>query len=148
MGTQLTYEWPRPAGSEIFDHYVEYDAISEDCQHVVRIGFCKRSAYGKNRMRVVIWIDGHPHAEFVGADDFEKTGEVLSEIKVPGDIGERICRYPEQPVPERYVMFNITGMPTRIKGSRVRQAWAVVANIANHKTLIALAALRRLERTR
>jgi len=45
-------------------------------------------------------------------------------------------------------MFNIEGLPLRVQNSGVHRAWAVVANIADHKTLIALAALRRLERRR
>jgi hypothetical protein len=73
---------------------------------------------------------------------------VLSEIKIPGDRGERILRYPEQPIPERYTPFNVVGLPLRVQGPGVRQAWAVVANIADHKTLIDLAALRKLERKR
>jgi hypothetical protein len=36
---------------------------------------------------VVIWINDHPHAEFIGADDFDVSGELLSEIKVPGERG-------------------------------------------------------------
>jgi len=148
VGKNYTYVWPPPEGSETFDYFVEYDAIAEDDQHIVRAGFCKRHAYGKNRMRVVIWIDGYPHAEFVGADDFDRSGEVLSEIKIPGDRGERSCRYPNEPIPARYAMFNVEGMPTRVKGPRVRRVWAVIASIADHKTLIILAALRRLERTR
>jgi len=148
VGKNFTYQWPTPAGPEKFDYFVEYLAIAEDGQHSMKVGFCKRPVYGRNRTRVVIWIDDYPHAEFLGVDDFEKSGEVLSEIKVPGDVGERICRYPDEPIPERYAMFNIEGLPIRVKGPGVRRAWAVVANIADHKTLIALAALRRLERMR
>ena len=102
----------------------------------------------KKRIRVIIWIDEHPHAEFFGTDDYESSGEVLSEIKVPGDKGERICRYPDESVPERYSLFNVVGLPLRGQDPGVHRAWAVVANIAVHKTLVALAGLRRLERNR
>jgi hypothetical protein len=37
-------------------------------------------------------------------------------------------------------MFKIKGMPNRIQASYVHNAWAVVDNIADHKTLITLAA--------
>lgn len=144
----FAYQWPTSAGTEIFEFVVEYVAAAEDGQHDVKVGFCRRPAYGRNRPRVVIWIDDYPHAEFLGSDDFEKSGEVLSEIKVPGNRGERICRYPSEPIPERYAMFNVEGLPIRVKGPRVHKAWGVVANIADHKSLIALAALRRLERMR
>ena len=82
------------------------------------------------------------------ADDFERSGDVLCEIKVPSDPGERICRYPEESIPERYSGLPVVGLTTRVTGPAVHNAWAVVANIADHRVLFALAALRRLERNR
>jgi hypothetical protein len=146
VGKNFEFQWP--GGSETYDYFIEYEAIADDGKHNIRIGFCKREVYGKNRIRVVVWIDEYPHAEFLGADDFENSGEVLSEIKIPGDRGERILRYLEEPIPERYAPFNVVGLPLRVQGPGVHQAWAVVANIADHKTLIDLAALRKLERKR
>lgn len=145
-GRNFTYNWP--TGPEAYDYFVDYIAIAEDGKHDIKIGFGKRHTYGRERIRVVIWIDDHPHAEFLAADDFEKSGDILSEIKVHADVGEPICKYPDEPIPERYAMFNIEGLPLRIRGSGVHSAWAVVANIGDHKTLIALAGLRRLERER
>jgi hypothetical protein len=107
-----------------------------------------RPTYGRDRRRIVVWIDNHPHVEFLGADDFGQTGEVLAEIKIPGDKGERMCRYPDEAVPERYAGLSVVGLPTRVSGPGVHQAWAVITNIANHSALVALAALRRLERER
>lgn len=72
----------------------------------------------------------------------------LGEIKVPGNTGERICRYPEESVPERYSGLPVAGLPTRVNGAGVHNAWAVVANVSDHRTMFALAALRRLERNR
>ena len=74
--------------------------------------------------------------------------DVVSEIKVPGNAGERICRYPDEPIPERYSGLPVVGLPVRVSGPAVRNAWAVVANIADHRVLFALAALKRLERNR
>jgi hypothetical protein len=142
----ITYDWPE--GPQIYDFSIDYETVAEDGKHNVRIGFCRKEIYGKERIRVTVWIDGYPHAEFLGADDFENSGEVLSEIKIPGDKGERILRYPEEPIPERYARFNVVGLPLRVQGPGIHKAWAVVANIADHKTLIDLAALRKLERER
>lgn len=145
-GRDYEYKWPE--STETFENFMEYITIAEDKRHTVKIGFGRRPVYGKDRIRVVIWIDNKPEAEFFGAEDFEKSGDLLSEIRIPGDIGERICRYPDEPIPERYAMFNIQGLPLRVQGPNVHGAWAIVANIADHKTLIALAALRKLERRR
>jgi hypothetical protein len=143
-GQNFKYKWPTE--EEIYNYYVEYKTVTATSTHKVRIGYCLREVYGKNRMRVVVWIDGNPQAEFVGTDDFNKSGEVLSEIKLPSKGSTRMCRYPDDVIPERYILFNVVGMPTRIKTSGVHNAWAVSANIADHKTMIALASLRRLEK--
>lgn len=145
VGKDFEYKWPD--GVERFDYFVEYITKDEDGEHKVKIGFGTRPTYGKDRIRVVIWIDNQPQAEFFGTDDFDKTGEILSEIRIQRDGGKvTSCEYPEEPIPERYSMFNVVGLSTRVQGKGVHNAWAVVANIADHKTLINLAALRRLER--
>lgn len=146
-GTRYQYLWPS-GDTETYDHWIEYRAASITGEHSVRIGFGTRETYGASRKRVVVWVDGHPHAEFVGADDFEASGDVLAEIKVPGDTGERMCRYLKEAVPERYSALPIAGMRTRVQAKGVHDAWAVVANFSDHRTLAALAALRRLERDR
>jgi len=144
-GEKFTYKWPD--GDETFDYFVEYEVKAEDGDHKVKIGFGKRETYSMiDRKRVFVLIDGKVYAEFLGADDFEVSGEVLSEIKVPGNVGERICRYPEEAVPERYNMFNVEGLPLRVRSKGVHGSWAVVASIGDHKTLVALAGLRRLEK--
>ena len=102
--------------------------------------------YKKDRTRVVIWIDEYPEAEFVGADDFDLSGDLLSEIKVRG--GQEICKYGNDPVPARYAPFHVVDLKNRIRGKGVMNAWAVVANVADHKMMVALAALRRLEKKR
>jgi hypothetical protein len=93
-------------------------------------------------------VDGYPDARFFAADDFAESGELLSEIKVRGEIGEVLCRYPEDPIPARHAAFRVVGLPTRMAGKGVHHAWAVVANIADHETMIELAGLRMTERDR
>lgn len=144
-GEEFTHKWPD--SEETFDHFVEYEAKAENGDHIVKMGFGKRETYSMvDRIRVLVLIDGKVYAEFLGADDFEVSGEVLSEIKVPGNVGKRICRYPEEAVPERYNMFNVEGLPLRVNSKGVDGAWAVIANIGDHKTLAALAGLRKLEK--
>ena len=144
-GKEFTHKWPD--SEETFDHFVEYKAKAENGDHTVKIGFGKRETYSmEDWIRVIVLIDSKVYTEFLGADDFEVSGEILSEVKVPGNVGERICRYPEEAVPERYNMFNVEGLPLRVNSKGVHNAWTVVANIGDHKTLVALAGLRRLEK--
>ncbi|MEW6118408.1 MAG: hypothetical protein AB1553_16155 [Nitrospirota bacterium] len=144
-GQNYQFKWPS-GHVETYPTWIEYQAVATDGQHKVVIGFGTRQVYGQERTRVVVWIDNYPHAEFFGADDFHVSGEVLSEIKVGGNGGESMCRYPDESIPERYTIFHTVGLPIRVNTKGVHNAWAVVANISDHKTMIALAALRRFER--
>lgn len=145
VGTDFEYSWPKQQ-KEVFEHYIEYIGLFEQGEFVIRIGYTIRNAYGRDRKRVVIWINGYPFAEFVGTDNFEYTGEVISEIKLKHNKTRLMCCYPKDPVPPRYAMFNVQGIPTRVSGKYVHHAWGVVANIADHKTLISLAAMRQFEK--
>jgi len=144
----FNYKWPKD--EEMYNHYVEYIARDDNGgEHTIGIGFGMREVYKRNRTRVVVWIDNHPQIEFFGADNFGETGEVLSEIKAyDEERGEHICRYPYEAIPEPYTNFNIDGLPLRVKEKGVHKAWAIVANIADHKTMIEAAEIRRLERKR
>ena len=114
----------------------------------IRVGFGNRHTYGRDRKRVVVWINGHPHAEFLGADDFSLTGELLCELKVPGKVGQRMCRYPTEDIPPQYAGLSVEGLPTRVAGSGVHSAWAVVVDSSDHKSMIAVAWSRMLDRNR
>jgi hypothetical protein len=144
-GKNFKFTWPGNQ-HEIYTNWVEYQAIVEDGEHTVRIGFGKRWAYGSARVRVIVWVDGYPQAEFFSADDFEASGDVLSELKIHSGKGESMCRYMKDAIPERYTTFNTVGLPARVNAKGVHNAWAAVANISDHRTMIALAALKRLER--
>lgn len=144
-GKNFKFIWPGNQ-KEVYANWVEYQAVAEDATHKIRIGFGKRFVYRIERIRVVVWVDGYPQAEFFGADDFKASGDVLSELKIHSGKSEVMCRYLVDRIPERYTTFITVGLPTRVNAKGVRNAWAVVTNISDHKTMIALAALKRLER--
>src|SRR5262245_46819656 len=115
--------------------------------HRVRIGFMtEENVYGRPRKRAIVWIDGHARAAFLAADDFDSSGEVFCEVTVPGTEG-RICRYPDESVHESYAGLPIVGLRTRVDGPGVYNAWAVVANIGDHRVMVALAGIRHVERS-
>jgi hypothetical protein len=144
-GADLEYRYPDNK-VETYPAWISYVGLAGGGPHELKIAFGRRHVYGAERVRVLVLIDGYPHAEFFGADDIGSSGEVLSEIKLHGEVGEPICRYPDDPVPDRYAALNVVGMPTRVLAKGVHSAWAVVANISDHRTMLALAALRRGER--
>ena len=147
VGTDYIHKWPS-GNFESFPNWIDYQTIADDGHHTVRVTFGIRSAYSRDRLRAIIWVGGHPHAQFFEADDFPTSGDLLSEIKVRGEVGEVLCRYPEDPIPARYAAFQVVGLPTRVEGRGVHNAWAVVASIADHRTMIELAGLRMMERER
>ena len=127
---------------------IQYIAIDEQGRYEVQIGQTERETYGLNRKRVVVFIEGYPFAEFVAADDFDKTGDLLSEIRLlQEDDHMDMLEYPDEGIPSSYANFTVEGMPNRIKAKGVHSAWSVVANISDHKTMISLAFLRKKEKT-
>ncbi len=141
-----SFQWP-DSGTEQYDVAITYEAISNDGKHEVTIGYCERNTYGKDRRRVVVWIDNYPYTEFLAADDFDVTGEVLSEIRCydEEDESKRMCRYAVDVVPQRYSMFKVDSLKRRIGGSGVHDAWVIVASIADHVTMSSLASMRKYE---
>jgi hypothetical protein len=126
---------------------IQYIALDEKGRHEVQIGHTEREAYGLNRKRVVVFIDGYPYAEFVAADDFDRSGDLLSEIRLLQKDGRLdMCEYPEEGIPAIYSNFTVEGLPNRIKTKGVHNAWSVVANISDHKTMMSLAFLRKKEK--
>jgi hypothetical protein len=102
--------------------------------------------YGRDRVHVTVWLNKEPQAEFLEADDFATSRELLTEIRLPGEKNLRMCRFPDEPIPEQYSRFRVVGLPTRVHAKGVRSAWAVVTTLEDHKTVLALAALRQMAR--
>jgi hypothetical protein len=126
---------------------IQYIVVDDKGRYEVQIGQTEREAYGLNRKRVVVFIEGYPYAEFVAADDFDTTGDLLSEIRLLQEDGRLdMCEYPEEGIPSMYANFEVEGLPNRIKARGVHKAWSVVANISEHKDMIALAFLRKKEK--
>jgi hypothetical protein len=139
-------QWPN--GEATYPQWVDYVVAAPHGTFVARTGFGVVKVYDLPRKRVILWKGQEALAEFVGADDFEQTGDVLSLIKISSDDGpgERNCRYPEEAIPERYASLPVVGFRNRITGARTARALAVAANVGDHRKLCALAGLRWQER--
>jgi hypothetical protein len=142
-GKDFSYQWPESI--EDFHHWIDYLVREGHKEFVVRIAFGIRHVYQKHRARVIVWIDGNPEVEFFGIDDNAITGNIITEIKIERN---KMCRYPDDPVPLDYGNFDVVGLPTVVAASGVRNAWGVLVNIADHKTILHMAFLRKLQRGR
>lgn len=136
VGIDYHHQFVR-GGSLSFPAWIEYLARAEGRDHSVRIGFSFINRHRSDRVLAVVWIDGQVYAEFIGADDFYISGEILDSFD-----GQR---YPGTGIPDKYAAFNMVDFKTRVKNNS-QNVWAIVSNISDHQTMIALAAIRRIKR--
>lgn len=142
-GTRYLYKWP--TNEEEFHSWIDYEVRDGSKLHSAKIGFGNRPVYGKLRPRVIVWIDGAPEVEFFGVDDYDRTGEIITELKVRGN---KLCKYPSESVPFEYSPFQTVGMRNRVTGGRVGNAWGVVTSISDHTSMIRMGFLRKRQRGR
>ena len=89
------YHWPRKKGEEdkpeLYDEAHEAEISMGGQEYRVQIGFTNRRTAGKDRRRAVVFLnDGRrmrPVVEFVGTDDFDQSGKMVSLIKIPNESG-------------------------------------------------------------
>lgn len=90
------HHWPkRKEQEENIEHYDESyisEIIVGNRDLRIKIGFGNRFTAGKVRRRAVVFLDDGrriwPVVEFVGADDFEESGKMISLIKIPKESGK------------------------------------------------------------
>ena len=143
VGTGYTHQFPD--SSQTFPHWAEYRVSTDSGPKTFRLAFGTHRVYGADRSHVIVFHGGLSIAEFTGTDDHEATGDLLSEVKVRSGQSLTMCRYPNDPTPDRYAGFPFVGMPTRIAGGQ--NAWSVLVNIGDHSTICSLAALRLVEKS-
>ena len=81
-------------------------------------------------------IDDQVQAEFFGPDNFQYTGDLVSELKVEENGIVKICRYPDDAILVRYALFSLVGLSLLVSASGVHNAWAALVNISDHKKWI------------
>ena len=77
------YAYKFPDGSTVTYKAVVYDVTLSGQRHEVLIGFAETKVFGTKRRGVVVFVDGHPEAEFVGADDYHVTGRLVAVVRRP-----------------------------------------------------------------
>lgn len=77
------YQWWGRGMLERFSRGWDLEITADGERADVRHGIGRRDAYGRSRVHSVTWVNGNPTVEGVEADDYERTGELLSVIKTP-----------------------------------------------------------------
>jgi hypothetical protein len=86
----------------------------------------------------VIFIDGQPVVEFVGADDFDRSRLTASIIK-PG--GSKHLRVGDE-VPPEYGAFDVRPFNHIVTGPNAKRGLAVVSTIDDRDTMLRHAIIR------
>lgn len=102
-----------------------------------------RFAFGRVRPRVHVLVGGEVQAEFVGSDDFEQSGEMLSVLKQPGG-NKHAVRVSD--VPDRYHDLHLELFHDLIRSKGAFSSLAVVAHEDDVETMATYGLLRWMDR--
>jgi hypothetical protein len=123
------YQWP-----ETLEHYDRYDVYRGETQEegtvFISLGWAVRcGAWGMDRLYVVSFLSQRapqtPLAEFLAADDYAETGELIAVIR--GSDGGRRMYGPNEALPPAYAQFRIVTYRDRVQA---RGAWNKLAVVA------------------
>jgi hypothetical protein len=124
-----TYRWPDTV--ERYDRYEVYKGETQREGTVfIALGWTvRRGAWGMDRTYVVSFLSQHapqlPVAEFLAADDYAETGELVAVIR--GSDGGRRMYGPTEHLPPAYSQFRIASYRERIQAKGSWNKLAVVA---------------------
>jgi len=116
----FTYRWPET--TEQFTAGWELLVRFNGHTHRVRYGIGRRHCFGRMRIHTVAWLDGHPMVEGAEAEDFAKTRDLVSVLKVTGS--NRDARSLEE-VDAAYAAFRVVKHCDAIGGVNARRGLAV-----------------------
>jgi excisionase family DNA binding protein len=134
------HRWPEKKGQpktpEHFDEAYAATANTSTGMKKILVGF----SFGKvdKRRKSTVFVDGRPVVRFKAADDFDKSGLMLSIIKM----SDRKQLRPDEPVPPEYSAFRIEQYRAHIDQTYNSKNMAVVCDKADLQTMAAHALIR------
>jgi len=133
-----TQKWPGPNDYEPLTNVQEGTARYNGHSFTVKLGFAIRNAAGKERVRIVILVNGYPAAEFAGADAvIGGTSLVASVIKVNG---KHVPAKSE--VPPTYAGMPIGSYREIVDGPNASYGMAVICAQNDYPTMVKHALIR------
>ena len=132
------YQWP-----ETLEHYDHYDVYRGETQRqgavIISLGRTVRSnAWGTDRAYVVSFLSQRapstPLAEFLAADDYAETGELIAVIR--GSDGGRRMYGPTEDLPPAYAQFRIATYRDRVQAKGAWNKLAVIAAETDTNTIL------------
>lgn len=129
-GKTFPYHWPDGV-KEFYQEVYETVASIEGRRAVIKIGFCNRKAAGADRRRAVVFINGRPMVEFVGADHFNSTKSMVSMIKGR----DRTQIQDEDGLPKEYTSLKVVRFNEFVTGPHASRALAIEARADDLRTM-------------
>src|SRR6266542_3564286 len=132
------YQWP-----ELLEHYDRYDVYQGETQRegtvFIALGWTVRcGAWGMDRIYVVSFLSQRapqtPLAEFLAADDYRETGELIAIIR--GSDGVRKMYGPAESLPPAYADFHIAVYRDRVQAKGSWNKLAVVTAETDTDTIL------------
>jgi hypothetical protein len=132
------YQWPKT-----LEHYDRYDVYRGQAQPegtvFISLGWAERhGAWGADRIYAVSFLTQRspqkPLAEFLAADDYAETGELIAVIR--GSDGGRRMYSPTQDLPPAYAQFRIATYRDRVQATGAWNKLAVVAAETDTDTIL------------
>ncbi len=114
------FSWRWPEEFETFERGWAAVAAVDDQEFRLRHGIGRGDVYGRSRVHSVTWVEGEPIVEGVAADEFDRSGCLLSLIKVT----KRRLR-PGDALPPGYASFPVVTMADEASGPYSPRSLAV-----------------------
>ena len=131
-------KWPDPNDDEPLTNVQEGTARYNGHSFTVKLGFTVRKAAGKERVRIVILVNGYPTSEFAGADAvIGGASLVASVIKVNG---KHVPAKSE--VPPTYAGMQIGSYREVVDGPNASYGMAVICAQDDYPTMVKHALIR------
>src|SRR5712692_11095167 len=137
-GKAFEHTWPNSQKERYSEAYAGSAEIDGAVRSVL-IGFTERPSAGRLRNRAVVFVDGRPMVEFVGADDFDKSHKMVSLVKRRN--GKRLR--PGETVPGEYRNLKIEPYRKYVTGAYASSNQAVVCSKNDLNVMVEHALLRR-----
>jgi excisionase family DNA binding protein len=130
------HQWPQkkdhPRAPEHFDTAYTSTVVTSYGSKTVLIGFSDSKRTG-HRRRSVVFIDGQPMVRFRAADDFDRSGLMVSVIKT----GDRKYLRAKDSIPIEYSNFRIEPYRKHVHEAHISQNAAVVCAKDDLQTMAA-----------
>ena len=131
----FSYHWPN--GLVTYEQAYDGEVSINERRFYLQVGIRNRESFGRNRGRIVIFLDKYPVAEFVETDVDDSYVSLL-----PGSENPRSNLRPDQDIPREFRDFKTAIMVDLMDGPGVYKAQVAVIERTDINSMVKFAALK------